>query len=298
MILFISEVKKLLRKYLPNKIYFGVYGLFKKAKGEQFLQWKQKKQLYFVKKRAYEFELQDIHFPIILDPDNGGVDSEIYADGAYEPGILKIIRNTLKRDSIFVDVGANIGQHSLFASLFAKHVYAFEPIEKIYKQFLESVTVNDFTNINIYNYALGNEEKTLPIFGNVGNMGASSLVTSENRKKIQDIQVFRFDDVRENIGIHTIDFIKIDVEGYELDVLFGAEKSIMMCKPIIMIEFSPYFYNQIDVTISKKIIEWIIDMGYIIYDIGDGSTQRNIISKDSDVGSIVQTNFLCINKKN
>lgn len=298
MILLMSEIKKFLRHILPSKIYTEVYSFFKKIKGGQIeVTDKLKKQMRFTKKGTYVFSLGQTQFDIVLDPDNGVVDSEIYADGVYEPEILTIIQKHLTANSVFVDIGANIGQHSLYASRFANKVYAFEPIKKIYDQFVESKIKNNFNTIQIYNYALGNQEITLPIFGNVNNMGASSLVSIENRKKIQDIQVKRFDDVVSELGIGKIDFIKIDVEGYELDVLLGARKSIERYTPILLIEYSPYFYNQIDSDIGQKIITFLLEAGYIIYDINDGALEKRLVKSIDDMNEIMQTNILCIHEK-
>lgn len=297
MILLVSEIKKFLRKYLPNKLYFLIYKIFKKVRRTPQTA-KLEKQTFFTKRGKYVFVLDDIKFDMVLDPDNGGVDSEIYADGVYEPEILTIIKDSLKSESIFVDIGANIGQHSLFASRFAKKVYSFEPIGKIYQQFMESISLNGFDNIQVQNYALGNQEITLPIYGNANNMGASSVVSTENRKKIQDIEVKRFDDVSEALGIERVNFIKIDVEGYEFDVLLGAKQSIQKFHPILLIEFSPYFYKQIDITISNKIIEFLEQNNYVIYDIGDGIRDRKVITSKTDISMIEQTNFICVYGEN
>ena len=299
MILLLSEIKKILRRFLPQKIYVFVYSVYRILKtdksGDSI---KLNKQKYFTKKGVYDFFLEETAFKIVLDPDNGGVDSEIFSDGVYEPEILKIIKQNLRSDSVFLDIGANIGQHSLYASRFVENVYAFEPIKKLYDQFMESCHINQIDNIYIYNHALGNEEKILPIFGNSGNMGASSLVTTENRKKIQDIQIKRLDDIVSESGIKIIDFIKLDVEGFELDVLLGAQQTIEKYKPILLIEYSPYFYNQTDKSIGSKILNLLFDLGYDIFDVGDGTREKRLIKNVSDMDDILQTNILCTYEKN
>ncbi len=294
-----SQIKKALRSVLPSELFARLYRVYAKASGMQIDASKIKKYSNFTKKDFYDFDLSGTHFKIMLDPDNGGVDAEIYADGCYEADMLRLIKSNLTDDDVFLDIGANIGQHSLYASRHCSHVYSFEPIRRLCEQLDSSIFINDFLNINTYNYALGNDNVSLPIYGSVSNMGASSLVTSENRVKIQNIKVLRLDDVYQSIGLTRCDMVKIDVEGYELDVLLGAAKLIAKYKPKILIEYSPIFYKKVDknndTSTGQKIYQFLISNNYKIIDVVDGRGVVEVTSFEQ-LRDVEQTNLFCISR--
>ena len=142
--------------------------------------------------------------------------------------LAAILKERLGRESVYVDVGANIGQTSLIAACYAKRVLAFEP-----------VTVDNFQlnlqqnptkkNITLFPYALSNKEGAETIYLSKENDGGHSLskgFMDRIKTKIDstmNVQLRRFDDLH----LGKVDFIKIDVEGHELAVLQGMEKALV-----------------------------------------------------------------------
>lgn len=289
---FRSRSKKFLRSVLP-RTYPLIYRAYLRLTGSSISGERAAKYAEFTRAGFYKFALKDIKFDIMLDPDNGGVDLEIFADRNFEPAMLEFIKSRLRADDIFVDVGANIGQHSLYASYLCGHVYSFEPIKRLYDQFSGSVFKNDILNITPYNYALGNEKKDLPIYSNEANMGGSSILVRDNKNFLQNVKILRLDDVYEQMGITRADMMKIDVEGYELEVLLGARSFIKKYRPKILMEFSPYFYAHVDSGISGRIIEFLLGVGYELWDIGDRADQKIKISALEDLRGASQINLFC-----
>lgn len=287
-----TRIKDITRKYAPL-IYPFVYKASLRFSNSKIEKSRIEKYSRFVRPGFYPFELGKIKFDMKLDPANGGVDMDIFADKYYESKILELVGSLLKKEDTFIDIGANIGQHSMYASYFCKHVYSFEPVKKLFNQFNESISKNLILNISTYNYALGNEKKRMPIYSNGVSMAASSINTVKNKKYIQDIQILRFDDVYEKMNIGKAELIKIDVEGYELEVLLGAKEYIKKYKPKILLEFSPYFYRRIDATISDKIISFLVDSKYKVYDLGEYNDKRIPIFKLKDISNTDQVNLLC-----
>lgn len=285
--------KRFLRLYLPS-LYSLSYKMYKQIKGHPYTPDVIETYSKFTKADFYDFELDNIKFKIFLDPENNGVDRDIFTYKHYEPHILRAIRKNLDKDSIFLDIGGNIGQHSLFSSYFAKKVYSFEPITRIYNQMLSSINMNNIFNVVPYNIGIGDENTSLDIFGSDINMGGSSLITSENRYKVQTVKIFKLDDVFDKIGIEKVDLIKIDVEGFELQVLMGAKETIDMYKPKILIEYSPYFYNKYDVEISSKIFSFLKDRDYVLINL-DKEGNPTINSLD-EIINIDQTNILALRR--
>jgi FkbM family methyltransferase len=246
----------------------------------------------FTKPGYYPFLLNKSSFKIYLDPENGCVDNEIVVNGVFERDMLMFIKSKLTSNSVFLDIGANIGQHSLFASRFCKQVYTFEPITKLYNQIQKSIAINQYSNIQTYNCGLGNTESKKPIYSFTGNMGASSLISSENRFLYQTVNIKRLDDFCIKEGITKANFIKIDVEGYEYEVLLGAEQFILKNKPNILLEYSPFFYNKNDNSTSKYLYTFLVNKNYTIYDIGEG-TQFKKITMFEELPTDGQTNIYC-----
>jgi FkbM family methyltransferase len=285
-------INKYCRKYLPKSFYKKIY-TFAHEKLGQKTQQEIENLSTFTEVGFRKFYLEDISFDIFLNPTNEAVDHTIAAQGSFEPGILKLIRKELKNTDTFLDIGANIGQHSLYASHFCKKVISFEPLSDIHSQFTKSIYKNRFYNIFLHKLALGSETKELPIYVHQQNVGASSIFTSEDRKLKEYIQVEKLDSFIEKIEIEKVDFMKIDVEGYEWEVLQGAEKVIASQKPKIIIEFSPYIYNQINHNIGLNIYKYLKDFGYNIIDVDNDGSKYKKVENFEDIENLEQTNLFC-----
>ncbi|MEN9880965.1 MAG: hypothetical protein RLZZ308_148 [Candidatus Parcubacteria bacterium] len=195
------------------------------------------------KKTTGSVRLGSIHFPIVLSKQNGFVDEEIFWKGCYEEEVLLEIKKQLQPGDTFVDIGANIGEHTLFAYNINKqgHVIAFEPIPFIYNQLQESITLNKASTVTVHNIALGNSNEQKTITVNKNNAGGSSVVTTGDKDDQLTITIKKGDEYL--LDEDRINLIKIDTEGYEYEVLLGIEKTITKHRPKLIIEFSPYFYN-------------------------------------------------------
>lgn len=133
-----------------------------------------------------------------------------------------------------IDVGANIGLHSVrFAQKF-KNVYSFEPVTSNFECL--KLNASTFDNIKLYNLALGETDKTdvIELPKNSTNCGAYSFVDFKNSEEMllrETIQIQKLD----NFNLDA-DLIKIDVQGYETLVLNGAVNTIKKNRPVLIIE--------------------------------------------------------------
>ena len=171
------------------------------------------------------------------------IDRFVYYLGAYEKGMLHFIKNALEKSEskIFVDIGANIGHHSLFASKFANQVYSFEPYYKVRNELLRKINDNVITNIHVSEFALGLNDEELTYFEpGDHNTGTGSFIDGfdhNNKNKGLILSVRNGSTLFKNLGIKKIDVMKIDVEGFEPLVLEGLMPIIEETKPIIILEF-------------------------------------------------------------
>ncbi|HWP59553.1 MAG TPA: FkbM family methyltransferase [Candidatus Acidoferrales bacterium] len=197
-------------------------------------------------------------------------DLDILAFGAYEKSYLFFMRDVLRRvapdrNGIFVDVGANRGQHSLFMSQYAKEVHAFEPYQPIVDRFRHQLKINNVKNVGIYPVGLGDRPAKIPFFspGDETNQGTGSFIEtfSEKNKKYHELEIAVGDEVLEKAGVQRIDVIKIDVEGYERPVLIGLRRSLVKNRPIVEFELTTGVRNDVGFKSMDEIVNTFPD-GY------------------------------------
>ena len=148
----------------------------------------------------------------------------------------------LKNDSIVFDIGANIGVFSVFAASLANSgkIYAFEPVKGTFS-FLKENSKN-YTNIFCINSGLGKKEEKKKILniedGNASNVLEDSPYFLKTIKKsngnFEFVDITTLDLFVKKEGISRVDFIKIDTEGYESNVLEGAKDVIKKFHPVIV----------------------------------------------------------------
>ncbi len=148
----------------------------------------------------------------------------------YENNFLEKVRKYVPKNSVIIDVGANIGNHTIYFGriLQARKIYAFEPQKEVFKILKRNIELNNLTKIVVaFNLALGSKDgygdfkkESLDEY----NLGCASI--RENTKG--KVKIRRLD----SIGIKDkINLIKIDVEGHELQVLLGSKNTIKNNKP-------------------------------------------------------------------
>lgn len=178
----------------------------------------------------------------ILSFDNIGL--VVNLDGRYESDSLEALERFLVQhlridtEAAVLDIGANIGNHSVFFSRIFSKVFAFEPNPKVFNLLKFN---SDGTNIVPLAYGLSNENTILNFSIDPSNLGASRVVGESSQVVTlgpsSSIEVRRLDD-ESQIMDQSVSLIKIDVEGHELQVLQGAAGLIEAKRPIIVFEQS------------------------------------------------------------
>ena len=157
---------------------------------------------------------------------------------------IKIIPNLLVNCNRAIDIGANVGVWSYWLSKYAKQVESFEPNPKIFNV-LKNIKIK---NVNSYNIALSNKSGSVDLLVPKGSKGFSNQGASLSSIKVQgehkriSIEAKCLDEY----NFLDVDFIKIDVEGHEHEVIEGAQKTIKKFKPTMVIEMEEK-HNQIPI---------------------------------------------------
>jgi FkbM family methyltransferase len=148
----------------------------------------------------------------------------------FEDTERKFISILLKPGDIFFDIGSNIGLHSLYAAEALKNsgeIYAFEPTPVTHSRLQENITLNNLGNIiHAYNIGLSNKQEQLDL--NVSTSGYDAWNSFADLQHVSlettiQTSVMRFDEfvTEKSVDYSQIALIKVDVEGWELNVLDG-----------------------------------------------------------------------------
>ncbi len=154
--------------------------------------------------------------------------------GFYEKELARLLYDSVKKDTVFYDLGAHWGYFSILAAKFVGpkgKVYAFEPMSDNYKRLTRNIRINEIKNIEALNLAVSNIDGTLH-FSNNNDTFANTYVnaTKDNFIEVTTVSLDKFIEQKD---ARPPDFIKIDVEGAEADVLNGAEQTIRKYRPVI-----------------------------------------------------------------
>lgn len=172
------------------------------------------------------------------------IDASILYLGAFEKDILYFLRDTMiatQERGVFVDVGANTGQHSLFMSRYATEVHAFEPWEPVLKRFRRMVANNKIKNIVIHPVGLGDQNSRKPFYKPPSNNLSTGSFVEEflpqnSAEGYLEIQIG--DEALAKAGVKSVALIKMDIEGYEKPALKGLRETLRKDRPIVEFELS------------------------------------------------------------
>lgn len=171
-------------------------------------------------------------FPAYVVNNRNNVSDWILSDGEPEINLIKWCEQFLNKDKIFIDIGAHMGTYTINLAPFCNKVYSFEPQKMTYYQLCGGIALNELYNVTAHNFALGTTEESGTITSlNIQSIdgGGSTIdhniIESQNGVLIgsENILLKCLDDFDFDLPIG---LIKIDVEGYELNVIKGAIKTL------------------------------------------------------------------------
>lgn len=170
----------------------------------------------------------------------------------YELETLEFLKLHYKQFQHVVDIGTNIGNHMLYycSNLSAQQVYCFEPNEFNREVLVKNIELNHLQKkVTVYPYAVGAEKgKGVQSNFSLGNTGMNRVNKVEAGNDTSDaIDIRSLDE----FAFKQIDFVKIDVEGFETDVLIGAAATLQRCKPVVLIEVFEKSREQVDTLMQQ-----------------------------------------------
>jgi FkbM family methyltransferase len=176
----------------------------------------------------------------------------------FEDDVLALLKKVVPRDAIIADVGANIGVNTMALAHLAPdgHVHSFEP-DPTARTFLEeNIEANSINNVSVHPVALGEAAGSATMYHNREFLAGSMVVDQADetfrdylttartpgaerlRGEFIDVDCTTLDAVVDKLALDRLDVLKIDTEGYDIDVLRGARRTIESLKPVVVVEFA------------------------------------------------------------
>lgn len=192
-----------------------------------------------------------------LDPDHIGL-WRAAAQGHWEPSTYAILSKFLKADSVYCDVGAWVGPTVVYAAKICRQVICFEPDPVACRYLRWNVELNDLDNVTSYNVALAERfgVRRMASFG--GHLGDSmtSLLDENHAQKGFAALALSWGQFIDISGVERIDFIKIDIEGGEFELLPALRGYLSRYKPILYLStHAPFFESSLRRTKMQQIVD-------------------------------------------
>jgi len=191
-----------------------------------------------------------------------GIDFAIYLGGIYELKTIRAYRKLVKSGYAVVDIGSNIGVHTLYLAKCVGtmgRVISIEPTDFAFRKLKTNVSLNPglAQNISIIQAMLvadKNKNVKTSLYSSWPlnrHDGEVHPIHGGRLKEAHNAQRATLDDIIQQIGVKNIDFIKIDVDGNECDVFKGAINTLRKYRPKIVMELAPYVFDETDASLEE-----------------------------------------------
>ena len=164
------------------------------------------------------------------------------------------------KNNIVIDIGGNSGYHTKFYAEIAKKVIVYEPVPQVFEILKNNLKSSRLENIEYNNIAVGNIMGNVNLFVDVNRLSMTSQIPLVDSEPITvPITTLDIEHPTENIS-----YVKIDVEGFEWEVLQGAISLIDRCKPALLVEtYLPWIEKRGQE--PDKIFKFLKNKGYSCY---------------------------------
>ena len=188
------------------------------------------------------------YIPFILE--------EIYIKNIYGPYLHG------KKDLTILDLGCNIGLFSMFATQFAKQIYAFEPTKETFEIAKKNIAENNITNVKLFQKAIMKDDGNITFYHSENSTMNSAMASIQTEEfKIvgkEEVEGIRLDTFVKQEGITHIDFMKVDCEGSESEIIGGKGfENIASMVDSLIVEY--HVWSGVNV---QQLVTTLRDYGY------------------------------------
>jgi FkbM family methyltransferase len=211
-----------------------------------------------------------------------GIDFSIYLLGAFERSTVKAYSRIVVPGSIVIDIGANIGAHTLFLGQLCGRtgrVIAFEPTHYAFTKLKRNVEINPDISSRISCHQI-------MLVASAGDTVAKEVYSSWPLRNSAPVELHAdhkgrliatagataetLDGALDRLGVHRVDFVKLDVDGHEAEVLEGAGRTFKRHHPAILMELAPFVFRD-DMGRFAFMLEFFWKLGYQLTNVSGGT---------------------------
>jgi FkbM family methyltransferase len=247
----------------------GYWGLCKKyglIKSLRFL-----RAYYYGKSKEKNIDLGKEHiidvngYKLKSIPNDRGISLELLKFNTHEPLSTKLISQELKKGMVCLDLGGNIGYYTLLESKIVGEegkIISVEPSPQNYHYLKENLDMQNISNVETYNFACGDIDGEINFLISKNSNTCRTISDDEpipKNQKIIKVPIKKLDTFLEENPLPRIDFLRTDVEGYEMQVFEGAKKTIQKHKPMIQIEVHPDYLGK---SKTKRFLQFLENENY------------------------------------
>ena len=222
-----------------------------------------------------------------------GIDFAIYLGNIYERGTRAALRHLVAPSSLVLDIGANIGAHTLhMAQLVGPggRVIAFEPTDFAYRKLRRNLELNPRVASRVtacHCFLTENDEVKVPsaIYSSWPLVPQPGLHAKHlgREMKTETAQARSLDSILAELADRKVQLVKLDVDGFECDVLRGATTLLRDVRPIFVMELSPYVLEEHGTSLDQ-LLSYFIPNGYVFY---DERTQKPLPSRAGELQRMI-----------
>lgn len=180
--------------------------------------------------------------PYVLTSDDNYLDA---AGNEFEPYMVQLFKTLIRPSYVVADIGSYIGLTSILFSNLAKKVFSFEPSPSTYKILLENLSRAKANNVEAINLGMGEQSQNLTLTFSQNDRSGGFVSDKIRPMKGHVTEKIRVETLDEFFlpRLQQLDFLKIDVEGYEMSVVKGGLDIIKLYKPIVVLELNHFCLN-------------------------------------------------------
>jgi len=266
---------------------FRKYGLFTALR---FM-----RSYYYGKSKERKLDLSKEHvvevngYKLNLIPNDRGISLELLKFNSHEPLSTELISNELQKGMTCLDIGGNIGYYTLLESQRVGEngkVICIEPSPLNFRYLKKNLEIQNTSNVESHNFACGNIDGEINFLISKNSNTCRTIPKEEpipEGEKIITVPVKKLDTFLEENPLSKIDFLRTDVEGYELQVFEGAKKTIKKFKPMIQIEVHPDYLGK---SKTRKFLEFLKSENYEVKYFIKGELDSPMVGTMRDVKKI------------
>ena len=201
-------------------------------------------------------------------------------NGIYEEDETRLIKKTVKKGDVVIDIGANIGYYTL---IMARNVgkkgkvYAFEPDPENFSLLKKNIKKNGYQNAVLVQKAVSDKNGEISLFLSDSNTGDHRIVDTKDGRNSVKVEMISIDDFLNDVKIN---FIKMDIQGAEYFALKGMKETLKKSNNVKMFtEFWPSGLREFGIR-PGKYIDLLTEYGFNLFELKKGDSTPSSVEKE------------------